>query len=57
MAVNTIYLIVAAAMGLLVIIFLFAKDQKDRKELTDTLNNDYPKEIIKEDDLEVAERD
>lgn len=57
MAVNTTFLIVVAAVGLLVIIYLFAKNQKDRKDLTNTLNNDYPKEVVKEDDMEVAHRD
>lgn len=57
MAVNTAFLIVVAAVGFLTIILLFAKNQKDRKQLTDTLNNDYPKEPVKEDDIEVVQRD
>lgn len=57
MAVNTTFLIVVAAVGFLTIILLFAKNQKDRKQLTDTLNNDYPKEPVKEDDIEVVQRD
>lgn len=56
MTINTTFLVIIAAIGLAFIVFLFIKNQKDRKELTRKLNNDYTKTKDEEKDIETTEK-
>jgi hypothetical protein len=53
MTINTTFLVIIATIGLAFIVFLFLKNQKDRKELTRKLNNDYKKTKDEENENDI----
>ena len=49
---NLIVISIVIFFGILLIIFTIIRNQKDKKDLEKTLNNDYPKVIDQKGDLD-----
>jgi uncharacterized membrane protein YukC len=49
---NWTILIIVGILVLILVIFTIIRNQKDKKDLEKTLNNDYPKQIDQKDDFD-----
>ena len=52
---NLLIIIVIATLALALIVFLVLKNQKDKKQLEQQLNRDYPHKDDKEGDVEIED--
>ena len=48
-------IIIVVLLAVALVIFLFLKNQKDKKELVEKLNKDYPHKDDKEGDIEIED--
>lgn len=56
MPITSTLLFIVAITGLVIMVVLFLKNQKDKKELVETINNEYSKPLDSNNDIEIDEK-